>query len=100
LAQSLLLSNEPAYVSHFLSIFEELWKNGINSVERIKDIEAGADMADIKVIQSSSRAKELYLDLVDSAAKEVLLVFATTNAFLRQQKLGAIRLCQEGSKKA
>jgi two-component system, OmpR family, sensor histidine kinase VicK len=99
LAQSLLLSNEPAYVSHFLSIFEELWKNGINSVERIKDIEAGADMADIKVIQSSSTAKELYLDLVDSAAKEVLLVFATTNAFLRQQKLGAIRLCQEAAKK-
>ena len=99
LAQSLLLSNEPAYVSHFLSIFEELWKNGINSVERIKDIEAGADLADIEVIQSSSRAKEIYLDLVDSPAKEVLLVFATTNAFVRQQKLGVIRLCQEAAKK-
>ncbi|MFZ0510610.1 MAG: hypothetical protein WAM14_03300, partial [Candidatus Nitrosopolaris sp.] len=51
LTQSLLLSNEPAYVSHFLSIFEELRKNGINDVERINDIEAGDDLADIEVIQ-------------------------------------------------
>jgi hypothetical protein len=54
--QNLLLSNEPAYISHFLSIFEELWKNGINAVDRLKDIEAGADLADIEVIQSSPRA--------------------------------------------
>ncbi|MFZ0512992.1 MAG: HAMP domain-containing sensor histidine kinase [Candidatus Nitrosopolaris sp.] len=96
--QSLLLSNESSYVSHFLSIFEELWKNGINAVERIKDIEAGADLADIEVIQSSSRAKELYLNLVKSAAKEVLLVFATYDAFVRQQKIGVIQLCQEAAK--
>jgi signal transduction histidine kinase len=96
--QSLLLSNEPAYGSHFLSIFEELWKNGIEVVERIKDIEAGADLADIEVIQGSSRARELYLNLVHSAAKEVLLVFATTGAFVRQQKIGVIELCQEAAK--
>ena len=100
LTQSLLLSNEPAYVCHFLSIFEELWKNGINAVDRIKDIEAGADLADIEVIQSSSRARELYLNLVKSAAKEVLLVFATTGAFLRQQKMGVIQLCQERQQKS
>jgi two-component system sensor histidine kinase VicK len=98
LTQSLLLSNEPAYVYHFLSIFEELWKNGINAVDRIKDIEAGADLADIEVVQSSSRARELYLNLVKSAAEEVLLVFATTGAFLRQQKMGVIQLCQEAAK--
>ena len=27
--ESLLISNEPAYVRHFSSIFEELWNNGI-----------------------------------------------------------------------
>jgi two-component system, OmpR family, sensor histidine kinase VicK len=94
LAQSVLLSNEPAYISHFLSIFEELWKNGINAVDRIKDIEAGADLADIEVIQSSSRAKELYLDLINSAAKEILLVFPTAAGLVRQQKIGIVQLCQ------
>jgi two-component system, OmpR family, sensor histidine kinase VicK len=94
LVQSLLLSNEPAYVHHFVSIFEDLWKNGINAADMIKDIEAGADLADIEVIQSSYRAKELYLDLINSAAKEILLVFPTTNGLVRQQKIGLAQLCQ------
>ena len=29
--QSLLISNEPLYVSHFSSVFEILWKNGIEA---------------------------------------------------------------------
>ena len=38
--ESLLISNEPAYISHYNSIFEELWKNGIDAADRIRDIEA------------------------------------------------------------
>jgi hypothetical protein len=98
LTQSLLLSNEPAYVYHFLSIFEELWKNGINAVDRIKDIEAGADLADIEVIQSSSRAGELYLELVKNAKEEVLFIFPTSNAYIRQEKMGAIPLAVDAAK--
>ena len=30
MVQSLLLSNETAYVNHFKSIFEELWDDGID----------------------------------------------------------------------
>ena len=43
LVQSLLISNEPAYVNHFKSIFEELWKNGVDVKSRINDIEEGLD---------------------------------------------------------
>jgi hypothetical protein len=39
MAQSLIVSNETAYVKHFASIFEELWKNGIDASYRIRDIE-------------------------------------------------------------
>ncbi|HYV52794.1 MAG TPA: histidine kinase dimerization/phospho-acceptor domain-containing protein, partial [Candidatus Eisenbacteria bacterium] len=99
LTQSLLLSNEPAYVCHFLSIFEELWKNGINAVDRIKDIEAGANLADIEVIQSSSRTGELYLELVKNAEEEILFIFPSSGAFIRQEKLGAVPLAIEAAKK-
>ena len=27
--QSLLISNDPAYINHFTSVFEELWKNSL-----------------------------------------------------------------------
>jgi two-component system, OmpR family, sensor histidine kinase VicK len=49
--QSLLLSNEPAYVNHFYHLFEELWKNGIDATERIRDIEQGVESASIEIIQ-------------------------------------------------
>src|SRR5438034_11695593 len=51
MVQSLLLSNEPAYISHFYSIFEELWYKGIDAADRIKDIEGGTDLADLEIIQ-------------------------------------------------
>ena len=87
LNQTQLLSNEPAYVEHFKSIFEELWKNGIDATERIKDIDAGANLADIEVIPKASRARELYFQLLKDATEEVLLLFPTFNAFTRQEKI-------------
>jgi two-component system sensor histidine kinase VicK len=87
---SLLVSNEPAYISHYNSIFEKLWKNGVDAIERIKDIEAGVDLTDIEVIPSSARAQDLYLDIVKSASEEILWIFPTINAFIRQDKIGAI----------
>ncbi|MFL6359622.1 MAG: ATP-binding protein, partial [Nitrososphaeraceae archaeon] len=98
LMESLLISNEPAYVSHYNSVFEELWKNGIDATERIKDIEAGVDLADIEVIPSSARAQERYLDVVRSAKEEILWIFPTANAFIRQDKIGAIPLAKEAAK--
>ena len=96
--KSLLTSNEPAYITHYNSIFEELWKNGIDATERIRDIEAGVDLADIEVILSSARAQELYLDIVKSASEEILLIFPSINAFIRQEKIGAIQLAEEAAK--
>ncbi|MFL6421801.1 MAG: ATP-binding protein [Nitrososphaeraceae archaeon] len=98
LMESLLISNESAYVSHYNSVFEELWKNGIDATERIKDIEAGVDLADIEVIPSSARAQERYLDVVRSAKEEILWIFPTANAFIRQDKIGAISLAKEAAK--
>ena len=37
LMNNLLVSNEPAYVKHFMLFFQELWDNyGIDAKERIK----------------------------------------------------------------
>jgi K+-sensing histidine kinase KdpD len=96
--QSLLVSNEPAYVSHYNSVFEELWKNGTDAAERIRDIEAGVDLADIEVISSSAKAQERYLNIARSAEEEILWIFPTVNAFIRQDKIGAIQLAKEAAK--
>jgi two-component system, OmpR family, sensor histidine kinase VicK len=98
MSQSFLISNEPLYVNHFNSLFEEIWKNGIDAAERIKDIEIGVDLSDIEVIPSSAKAQDLYLDIVKAASKEILWIFPTTNAFLRQDKIGAIPLAIQAAR--
>ncbi len=38
--KDLLVSNEPAYIKHFMSFFQDLWTNsGIDALEKIKSIE-------------------------------------------------------------
>ena len=95
--RSLLTSNEPAYIKHYNSFFEKMWKNGVDALDRIKDIETGVDLADIEVIPRSVRTQDLYLDIVKTALEEILLIFPTINSFTRQEKIGAIRFAKEGS---
>jgi two-component system, OmpR family, sensor histidine kinase VicK len=96
-SQSFLMSNEPLYIDHFSSLFEEIWKDGTDAKERITLIEEGADLADIEVIPSAARARELYLDALNKAQKDIRIVFPTTNAFLRQHKIGIIQLAKEAA---
>jgi hypothetical protein len=98
-SQSFLISNEPLYVSHFNSLFEELWKNGIDAKDRIKSIEDGVDTEGIEIIQNPAEIQKITFDLVKSAAEEILIVFATANAFHRQEYLGAMQFLKEAANK-
>ena len=90
--------NEPLYVIHFNSLFEELWKSGIDAAERIKDIKQGVYLADIEVVPSSAKAQDRYLNILKSASEEILLIFPTTGSFICQEKIGVIQLAKQGAK--
>jgi two-component system sensor histidine kinase VicK len=97
--QSLLISNEPLYVRHFTSLFAEIWSNGIDGQHRIKQVEEGGGVeSDIEVIQNPDRTEELYLDIVKSAEKEILLILPTANAVIRQESMGIIKYLAEATK--
>jgi hypothetical protein len=83
LMESLLISSEPAYVGHYNSVFEDLWKDSIDAMERIGDIEAGLDLEHIEVIAGSHKAEEKYLNIVGCAQEEILWIFPTANALIR-----------------
>ena len=57
------------------------------------------NLADIEVFRSASRAREVYLDLVKEATKEVLFLFPSFNAFSRQNKIGAIGLAEKAAER-
>jgi hypothetical protein len=44
--ESLLVSNDVAYIKYFAAVFDELWDSGINAIERIKDIKEGRETND------------------------------------------------------
>ena len=96
-SQSFLISNESLYVSHFNSLFEELWKNGIDAKDRIKAIEDGVDTEGIEIIQNPAEIQKITFDLVKSASEEILIVLATANAFHRQEDLGSMQFLKEAS---
>jgi hypothetical protein len=84
--KDLLVSNEPAYIKHFISFFQDLWTNsGIDALERIKSIEEGLEY-DNQIIRHSDRAFNSYLDIVKTAQSEILFIFPTPKAFIRQLK--------------
>jgi nitrogen-specific signal transduction histidine kinase len=88
--KNMLVSTDPIYIDHYNSIFEQLWENSIDARDRIYDIKEGVDLSDIEVIPRSARTRVLYLELVKNAKEEILFIFPTSRAFIRQEKMGAI----------
>src|SRR5215470_6402482 len=97
MGQSFLLSNEPLYINHFNSLFEELWENGIDAIVRIKAIEEGVDSEGIKIIQDPVEIQRLAFSLIQKANEEILVMYSTAKAFHRQEHAGKIQLLKEAA---
>ena len=95
--QSLLISNEPAYVKHFNAVFEELWKTGIDAIDRVRDIEEGVDLTDIEIIANPREGIRRAWHIIKSAREEVSIVFSSVNALRRQIQMGGAQLLKEVS---
>ncbi|MGA8106369.1 MAG: HAMP domain-containing sensor histidine kinase [Nitrososphaeraceae archaeon] len=95
--QSLLISNEPLYQRHFASIFEELWGNGIDAADMIKDIEEGVDFADIEVIPNPRAGIAKAQSIISAARKEVSILVSSANALRRQVQMGGLQLLRNAS---
>jgi signal transduction histidine kinase len=94
---SALYSNEPPYIEHFKSIFEDLWKNSVDAVERIKDIEEPIGAGETEIIYRPLKTQELFINLIKSAKKEILIIFPTVNAFYREVGIGIIQLLRQAA---
>jgi two-component system, OmpR family, sensor histidine kinase VicK len=97
--QSLLISNEPIYVKHFTSMFEGLWKNGIDSADRIKEIEEGIEPEFLEVINDHEKVSQIVVDLAKSAKSEVLLLLPSSKGMVRLDRLRGIDYLINASQK-
>lgn len=95
IVQNLLTTNEPAYIEHFNSIFDELWENGIDIKNRINDIETGIDNGGIEIIHNPKTFEKLFYSLITSAKEDIVGIFSTPNAFRRQKFAGTLDLIRD-----
>ena len=94
--QSLITSNEPTYVAYFYSIFEQLWSEGVDAQDRIRNITEGrAEETDIEIILNPKKGIDNAWKILRSAKKEILIVCSTSNAFRRQLQIGGLQLLKE-----
>lgn len=93
--QSLLLSTEPKYLQHFSSFFQELWLDGVDARERIREIEEGTESAKIDIIRNPTDTVALSNNLVKSAKDEILRIYPSINQFARQVRTGVLQLFRE-----
>lgn len=97
IVQNILSSNEGSYIKHFSSMFEQLWKEGIDARYRIKDIEKKVGIAEIEIIRNPIDSIARGWDMVRSARKEINILFSSTNALKRQIEMGVLSLLKKAS---
>lgn len=97
LLQQVIYSNVKAILEQQHYVFETLWNKAISAEEKIREIEQGLEPDIIEVIQNPAKTAKLYLDLIKNAAREILLIFPTTNAITRQSSVGALQLLKQAA---
>ncbi|MGA9841994.1 MAG: HAMP domain-containing sensor histidine kinase [Nitrososphaeraceae archaeon] len=94
-ASAVIFSNVREIIEHQQCVFDTFWSKAIPAEKRITEIEEGVDRTTIEVIPNSNKAREIYLKLIKNAGKEIILMFPTTNAFNRQEKIGVLELSKD-----
>jgi signal transduction histidine kinase len=88
--KSLLVSNESPYITHFVSIFEQLWKDGTDARDRIRTIEEGLEPEIFEVITDPLKASQIIADLAKSVTQEAIFLLPADKSMKRVDRLGVI----------
>jgi len=92
-----IYSTAKEFVEQQQFFFDMLWMKAIPAKQRFKEIEEGAKREFVETIRDPSEIQNLGFDLIKKAEDEILILFSTTNAFRRQDKVGVFELLKEAS---
>ena len=96
-ASQIIYSNIKEMIDNQKYVFDSFWNKGIPAKYRIRELEEGTDPGKTELIQNPQRTLELFLNLIKSAKHEILLIIPTVNAFLREERIGAIELLKQAA---
>jgi signal transduction histidine kinase len=94
---NLLHSTDPLYLEHFQALFDDLWNSAIDVEERLRQIETGITFEFTKLIENSVQAKQYFIETVQNAKEEILILFPSLNAVKREVAMGFIDVLKQKS---
>jgi two-component system, OmpR family, sensor histidine kinase VicK len=98
LLQQVIYSNVRSILDQQQYVFETLWSKAKPAEQKIREIEEGIELGEkTEIIQSPKKILELFINMIKSAKSEILLLLPTINAFLREERIGAIELLKESA---
>jgi signal transduction histidine kinase len=90
-----IYSNVREVVDQGQYIFDIFWYRAIPAEQKIREIEHGIEPSRIEVIPDTKVSISRSLDLIKSAVKEVLVIFATSETFSLAMNMGILQLYKE-----
>lgn len=93
----LIRSNIKAFVEQQQYFFETLWGKALPAERRIDQIQRGTEEEFIETIKDPYEVQKLTYDLIKSSRSEIMVVCATSNAFLRQVRAGSFKLLERAA---
>lgn len=93
----LIRSNIRAFVEQQQYFFETLWSKALPAERRIEQIQRGTDEEFIDTIKDPHEVQKLTYELIKSSRVEIMIVCATSNAFLRQVRAGSFKLLEQAA---
>jgi len=91
-------SNSKGLISQHQYLFDGLWNIAVPADIRIREIEQGIAHEVIESISDPERIQKLAVKLVETAEKELLIIFSSTGAFILQLQVGLIELIEKRAK--
>ena len=93
----LIRSNIKAFVEQQQYFFETLWGKALPAERRIDQIQRGTEEEFIETIKDPYEVQKLTYDLIKNSRSEIMVVCATSNAFLRQVRAGSFKLLERAA---
>ena len=97
LLNEMLYSSQKQMVDVHVFMFDNLWNQATPTPIRIRELETGIQPEVLHTIKDPNEIIEIGNKLVESAKKEILIIFHTANAMLRQTKPGVIDFIVENA---
>jgi two-component system sensor histidine kinase VicK len=92
LASQIIYWNVEETVKHQQYVFETLWNKAILAQQKINQIEKGELPDIIEIIRTPNDTMQRAWKLIELAEKEILVLFSSVNAFIRQARASGERV--------